>query len=1269
VKRVHALFLLVLLSLHTIVIAQPSNPAPYCTGGYSSGTCNQTGASNNPSNFINDFINDFNTTGANNNIVNNNSGCNTTGGPTNYYNYSCQHYMQVTPGQTITCNIRSGIIFQQGFVIYIDWNQDNVFQNPGEQVAGTSNVPAANTWTVLSFVIPSNQANGAYRMRVKCAYATNGTAIAPCGNYGFGECEDYTIFIGPIPSNVGIVTATASANSPMCSGTTLSLNVVTNATGLTYTWTGPGSYSSTSQNPVIALTTASMSGTYSVIANNGTCPATRTVAVQIVNYPNFMATPASPTICQGGSITAQAQFPTPINTSSYNFQWAPTPTAGIFSPLTQVTPITPSLLPATQSIATVIYSITVTPTALNCPTMKTLTLTINNPFTPTMNMPPMICHNAPQIQLTASPSGGVWSNNVAVGSSGILNPAMTTSTFNTVKYTVFIGNCQVSNTDTFQVVRFHSAALTGSYNLVCVQDPVMNLMNIVQDTVSGTWSPSFLVSQGRYFNPAGLSSGIYTLKYKTNSTPVGGICRDSSQINLQVFNPPVPVISNILPKCTNEPTVALSASPTGGVWSGNPGVTPNGVQTPSLNAPGTNFVTYTAGQGTCNASSTASFQVAQFRPATITQPMPDLCFNAPQANLLSIVAVPTGTWTGINVNSSTNMFSPAGLPTGTYLLTYSNSSTPIASLCPDWKTTTVYVLNPPTPAIGQAGPLCNADPTLQLSVSPATGSWVPLNYLNANGVFNPAVAAIGLNAVQYIIGTATCNAKDTKYISVENFVSAALTSQLPELCDNSLPINLSFITLNNNGVWSGMGVQGTNFNPALTGAGVFQLNHNTASSPSGLCPDQATIAVRVFSLAPPHISDAGPYCNTGVPVQLTVSPVGGLFQGDNTQAVSSSGMFMPGNASIGDNLVSYSIASGPCVAHAQKTVTVVKFVSAGLAGAPDDAYCRNKPSFNLNSLAKNPGGIWSGDGVSGDMFEPARAKLGANKIHYKTFSTPIDSLCPDENSFLINVEELQQANITAATYTACAPAEIPFYVPQLGGARAQWYFGDDTEPSEGLTTSHTYMKAGTYSVTMNYWKGACSGQATLSIPIKIKPSPVAEFRFSKEEVTIADPEVDGINMTSDIGANRYHWSVPGLGESDEVNPRFKFERVGDYEVKLVATSYEGCSDEFSKVISVKNEFGIFVPNSFTPNYDGLNDVFKPVFTPYGLDTRTFEMRVYDRWGILVFSSSDPNKGWDGSHFNKGDEPMKEDAYTWIIRYRDLDGKQYDQKGFVTLIKR
>jgi gliding motility-associated-like protein len=1238
-----------------------NNPAPYGGVSYFNVPCNQTGPSQTPGNVINDFVNTFTTSGANVDIVNVNSGCN--GLSNNYIYYLCQHFLAVSPGQTITANIQPGMFYPQGYAIWIDWNQDNLFASTLERV-GFTNVITWPSFGTTTFVIPAWVTTGTYRMRVRSSYFTNGnsTFLDAYNQQTYGETEDYNIFVGAIP--VTIITATASSTpSSVCVGQNINLSVVHSSTATpTFTWTGPGGFLSNVQNPVLSAATPTMSGTYSLTVGNGVCPVSKTVSVTVVSYPQFTMAPPSATICQGGTTPLGVTINGGAN--PFNFQW--TGPGLLFNPSQPNTLVQPPLQPVNVTLTNLTYSLTVTPKALSCPVTQTMNVTVNNPLTPTLNMPAPLCNISTPVQLSATPGGGTWTSNPSISQGGLLTPALSAIGTNTVSYSVAVGTCVVSNSNTFQVSQFRTPALTSSVSLKCVQDPSFNLQNIVQDT-SGWWFGQNV--NANLFMPAGLATGTYALTHTIQSKPNPTVCPAFTVLTISVFNPPTPYINPIASKCTNSGTVQLTASPlVQGVWSGNSGVSPLGIQNPSLNLIGTNTVSYTSGQGTCVATSSRTFFVSQFNPATLTGTVGHLCATSPAFNLMSIVQNTNGSWSGPAVNN--NIFNPTGQQTAIYTLSYKTNSTPIP-LCSDSSVIKVSVLNPPTPVITFAGPYCSADGPVQMTVTPNTGSWVTTSYLNASGVYTPSLSAIGNNLVQYVIGTNTCNAKHQIFVTTEAFVPATILYQIPPLCNNSAPVNLTPFTANNLGTWLGQGIIGSSFYPAVTGAGGFTVAYKTASFPSGLCPDKSIMAVNVYSLAPPTISHEGPYCNNASPFQFKVSPLGGVFGGTDNGALTPSGIFNPGMAAIGNNLVSYSISVGPCLAYAQTIISIEKFVSARFGKQLPATMCINQAAFDLNAYALNPGGNWSGPGIpnGSSIFDPAKANLGGNNIVVHETHSETTSLCPDTTAARITVKNIPKVSINSSLPSGCSPLKMTFNMPSTTEGSGYWTFGDGTPVSEGFNVNHIFTDPGTYQVLFNYYDGeaqGCSTQVSLPSLITVKQSPEADFD-APTEITLSNPEVRLVNTSKGLMENYYSWNVDGVGHFTDLHPLVDFPTVGKYRITLTASSTDGCTSETVKFIDVKNEFNVFIPNSFTPNYDGLNDIFIPVFTPYGLDTKNYLLEIYDRWGHLIFASKDHTKGWDGTFQNRGDQILKEDTYVYRLKFRDLDGMSHYKTGNFSLL--
>jgi gliding motility-associated-like protein len=643
----------------------------------------------------------------------------------------------------------------------------------------------------------------------------------------------------------------------------------------------------------------------------------------------------------------------------------------------------------------------------------------------------------------------------------------------------------------------------------------------------------------------------------------------------------------------------------------------------------------------------------------------------PLVNLNAIVqSTLGGVWTGPNV-SGTYSFNPAGLVTGVYTLTYNTSSTPIATLCPDSRTISVNVINPITPTITQVGPFCNTSSTIALTVAPNLGVWSVTGYLSSSGIFNPALSSIGQNTVQYTIGSNTCNAQQTKTINVEAFVPATIIGSISDKCISSSPVSLLPLTTNILGTWSGSGIAGSNFDPALSGNGTFTLNYNTASIPSGLCPDNASISVKVFSLAPASITRIGPFCSNATPVQLQANVLGGSFgMPNNNFAISTSGLFNPSLANIGDNIITYSTTAGPCLAIGTTTINVEKYISAdfiSLAGP----FCKNSSPVNLYSITQNPSGIWIGPATVNGVFTPSNASIGKNNIIiYQTNSIPTASLCPDTSAIRLSVNEIPNVSVKSNIANGCVPIEVTFSAPTANNGTGIWNFGDGFS-EVGLFASHIYNTPGTYSVKFNYQDDiGCSTEAKLFNTIDVYAVPYASFIFDpQDDITVAKAEVQFTNLSTVLGNNTYQWQIGNLYQLSDVNPKVVFPKAGDYIITLTATTKDGCKNQESKVVSVKNDYGVYIPSSFSPNFDDLNDVFNPVFSPYGLDLKTgYEFEVFDRWGHSLFQTNDASKGWDGIINNKVSTEQKQEVYVYKLRYKDLDGKTYSKIGHVSLIK-
>lgn len=187
----------------------------------------------------------------------------------------------------------------------------------------------------------------------------------------------------------------------------------------------------------------------------------------------------------------------------------------------------------------------------------------------------------------------------------------------------------------------------------------------------------------------------------------------------------------------------------------------------------------------------------------------------------------------------------------------------------------------------------------------------------------------------------------------------------------------------------------------------------------------------------------------------------------------------------------------------------------------------------------------------------------------------------------------------------------------------------------------------------------CIGRLTSTIDIV--PKPAGAFNYHS-----IDGDVQGVlhfeNQTT--GAVDYHWDFGNSITSTLFEPVSLYTLEGAYTIVLVSLSPEGCADTTSGQYQYLPE--LWMPNAFTPDNNGLNDVFKPATQRNTLEP--YLLQVYNRWGQLIFSSSDPDGGWDGKFNGKR---CSTGNYIYILLYREgVEGsaKIITQKGSVTLME-
>ncbi|MEP7321352.1 MAG: PKD domain-containing protein [Saprospiraceae bacterium] len=251
-------------------------------------------------------------------------------------------------------------------------------------------------------------------------------------------------------------------------------------------------------------------------------------------------------------------------------------------------------------------------------------------------------------------------------------------------------------------------------------------------------------------------------------------------------------------------------------------------------------------------------------------------------------------------------------------------------------------------------------------------------------------------------------------------------------------------------------------------------------------------------------------------------------------------------------------------------------------------------------------------------------------------------------------------------FRACVPANIHFQnlsLPLDTSYQVDWDFGDGTH-SAGLHADHTYDKPGSYSIAISIKApSGCVSKETFPAFVKVQEGPDADFTYNPEIITTLKSVVNFSNQSK--GAISYSWNFGDNSVSAITNPIHHYTDTGKFNIVLVALHENGCIDTASKTLEVLLNISYFLPNAFSPNNDGVNDIY--VGNGAILGMQDFKMSIYNRWGEVVFLSEDPFGGWNGRKQNNG--PVEPNGvYICVVQYKTDKGESREVKSFATLVR-
>jgi gliding motility-associated-like protein len=227
---------------------------------------------------------------------------------------------------------------------------------------------------------------------------------------------------------------------------------------------------------------------------------------------------------------------------------------------------------------------------------------------------------------------------------------------------------------------------------------------------------------------------------------------------------------------------------------------------------------------------------------------------------------------------------------------------------------------------------------------------------------------------------------------------------------------------------------------------------------------------------------------------------------------------------------------------------------------------------------------------------------------------------------------------------------VSFLNQSINGSTFQWDFGDNSF-SNSVNPAHNYSIPGSYTVKLVVKSDKC-GSDSIEQLVLVPKKPVADFSYS---IDICQ-NVGFVNLSAD--ANIFYWNFGDGSFSNNMNAVNQYLNPGAYNVSLISVS-GSCSDTIVKVVQIdEDNFGnIFIPNVFTPNFDGLNDVYQLQGTSGCGD---FSFMIFNRWGQLIYENTTGIVKWDGTYAGSY---VPEGVYFYRI-----SSLRYVRNGTITLIR-
>jgi large repetitive protein len=274
--------------------------------------------------------------------------------------------------------------------------------------------------------------------------------------------------------------------------------------------------------------------------------------------------------------------------------------------------------------------------------------------------------------------------------------------------------------------------------------------------------------------------------------------------------------------------------------------------------------------------------------------------------------------------------------------------------------------------------------------------------------------------------------------------------------------------------------------------------------------------------------------------------------------------------------------------------------------------------------------------------------------------------CEASANSTYTIHPLPVLGLDANPIEGCVSLDVMFENISNGADTYIWDLGDGTTTT-AAAPNHTYTEPGIYDISLYATTDqGCTDTLVIEEYINVFNLPIANFQATPDETNIWDPTFTFIDNSYD--AHFWVWEF-GDGDLRAGVPitQHTYPQAGLWPVTLTVTNEHGCESTKQDVVVVEDIFQVFVPNTFTPDGDGINEVFLPQLSGVPF-IEHYKFEIFNRWGVVIFQTDDPHMAWTGD-VRDGEYFGKDEAYNWriVVQLKNSDSERVFQ-GHVNLIR-